>query len=103
MIRHPDARVTAYGHLSGFASGISRGARVAQGDIIGFVGATGIATGPHLHYEFRVAGIHRNPLSVALPSALPLPPEQLSVFRARVSDLLPQIAAIRGMQLVMLD
>jgi murein DD-endopeptidase MepM/ murein hydrolase activator NlpD len=103
MIRHPGDRMTVYGHLSGFATGIKKGARVAQGDVIGFVGATGIATGPHLHYEFRVAGIHRNPLSVALPSGLPLPPTQRPTFSARVADLMSQIEAIKDMQLVMLD
>lgn len=102
-IRHPGERVTVYGHLSRFASGITRGRRVAQGDVIGYVGASGIATGPHLHYEFRVAGIHRNPLSIAPPATVALPPAQLPTFHSRVEELMPQIAAIRNMQLVMID
>ena len=72
-IRHGGGVTTLYGHLSGFASGIRAGARVHQGEPIGFVGATGWATGPHLHYEFRVAGIFQDPLRVALPKADPVP------------------------------
>lgn len=102
-IRHPGDRVTVYGHLSGFASGITNGKRVSQGEVIGFVGATGLATGPHLHYEFRVAGVHRNPLAIALPTAAPLHPSQINTFKAHISDLEGQISAIRHMQLVSLD
>ncbi|HEY2629769.1 MAG TPA: M23 family metallopeptidase [Usitatibacter sp.] len=71
-IRHGGAITTLYGHLSGFAPGIRNGTRVHQGQPIGYVGATGWATGPHLHYEFRVAGIFQDPLRVALPKAEPV-------------------------------
>jgi murein DD-endopeptidase MepM/ murein hydrolase activator NlpD len=103
MVRHSGGRTTVYGHLSGFAPGIRNGLRVAQGDVIGFVGATGIATGPHLHYEFRVAGVHRNPLTVALPDATPISPAQLSTFKSHTTNLLSQIISVSSMQLVMLD
>jgi murein DD-endopeptidase MepM/ murein hydrolase activator NlpD len=103
MLRHFGDKATVYGHLSGFASGIKTGTRVTQGDVIGFVGATGLATGPHLHYEFKVAGIHRNPLTVALPNATPLPQAQLSIFRAHVEELLSKLDSIENLQLVMLD
>ncbi len=103
MLRHSGDQTTVYGHLSGFASGIKKGAKVAQGDVIGFVGATGLATGPHLHYEFKVAGIHRNPLTVALPTATPLPQSQLPTFRANVDELLSKLGRIENLQLVMLD
>lgn len=103
MIRHSGDQTTVYGHLSGFASGIKKGARVNQGDVIGFVGATGLATGPHLHYEFKVAGIHRNPLTVALPTAAPLPQAQLSTFRAHTGELLSKLGRIENLHLVMLD
>lgn len=103
VLRHAGDKTTAYGHLSGFAAGTRKGARVAQGDIIGYVGATGMATGPHLHYEFRVAGTHRNPLTVALPSATPLPAAQLPSFRTHAEELLAQIAGIRNVQMAMLD
>jgi len=71
-IRHGGSITTLYGHLSRFASGIRAGARVHQGDPIGYVGMTGWATGPHLHYEFRVAGMFKDPLRVALPKADPV-------------------------------
>lgn len=103
MVRHSGNRTTVYGHLSGFAPGIKNGVRVAQGDVIGFVGATGIATGPHLHYEFRVAGVHRNPLTVALPEAAPIPPAQLPTFKSAATALLSKISSVSDMQLVMLD
>jgi murein DD-endopeptidase MepM/ murein hydrolase activator NlpD len=103
VLRHAGDKTTAYGHLSGFAAGTKKGARVAQGDIIGFVGSTGMSTGPHLHYEFRVAGVHRNPLTVALPTATPLPQSQLSAFRDHAGDLMIQISSIRNLQMVMLD
>lgn len=92
-----------YGHLSGFASGVRKGSRVSQGEVIGFVGATGIATGPHLHYEFRVDGVHRNTLTVALPDATPLPTSELTAYKAAVSDLSWQIESIRDVQVALLD
>jgi murein DD-endopeptidase MepM/ murein hydrolase activator NlpD len=71
-IKHGGSITTLYGHLSGFAPGIRAGARVHQGQPIGYVGATGWATGPHLHYEFRVSGIFQDPLRVPLPKAEPV-------------------------------
>lgn len=103
FVRHPGNRTTVYGHLSGFASGLRKGTRVSQGEVIGFVGATGIATGPHLHYEFRVDGVHRNPLTVALPDALPLSAAELSAYQAAVSELTAQIESIREFQVAVLD
>lgn len=103
MVRHPGNRATVYGHLSGFASSLRKGSRVSQGEVIGFVGATGVATGPHLHYEFRVDGVHRNPLTVALPDASPLPTAQLTAFKAAVSDLTAQIESIREVRVALLD
>jgi murein DD-endopeptidase MepM/ murein hydrolase activator NlpD len=72
-IRHGGSITTLYGHLSAFAHGIHPGARVRQGEAIGYVGMTGYATGPHLHYEFKIAGTHQDPLRVALPKADPVP------------------------------
>ena len=72
-VRHGGGITTLYAHLSGFASGIRAGARVRQGEPVGYVGSTGYATGPHLHYEFKVSGIHQDPLRVALPKAEPVP------------------------------
>jgi len=85
-VRHGSGITTLYAHLSGFAGGIRAGARVQQGQPIGFVGATGYATGPHLHYEFKVAGIHQDPLRVALPKAEPVPGRLRSSFLAIAND-----------------
>jgi murein DD-endopeptidase MepM/ murein hydrolase activator NlpD len=79
-IRHGTGITTLYAHLSKFAAGIRAGARVRQGDPIGYVGMTGYATGPHLHYEFKMAGIHQDPLRVALPKAEPVPARLRSRF-----------------------
>lgn len=103
MVRHAGNRTTVYGHLSGFAPGIRKGSRVTQGEVIGYVGATGIATGPHLHYEFRVDGIHRNPLAVVLPDASPLPTAQLAAYKASFEELSGQIETIRDVRIVLLD
>ena len=73
MLKHQGGFSTRYAHLSSFTSGLRRGTRVHQGDVIGHVGQTGWATGPHLHYEFRVNDQVRDPLTVALPEALPVP------------------------------
>ena len=81
-VRHSGGVTTLYGHLSGFAQNVKRGSRVKQGDVIGFVGATGYATGPHLHYEFKVSGIHHDPMRVALPKAAPLPARLKPAFDA---------------------
>jgi hypothetical protein len=68
---------------------------VPQGAVIGYVGSTGLATGPHLHYEFRVNGQHRNPLSVTMPPPEPLKGAELAAFRAQTA---PAMARIRGME-----
>ena len=84
-VRHGGGITTLYGHLSGFAGGVRAGARVLQGQVIGYVGATGFATGPHLHYEFKIAGMHQDPMRVALPKAEPVPAALRPQF-ARVAD-----------------
>jgi murein DD-endopeptidase MepM/ murein hydrolase activator NlpD len=103
LLRHQGAYSTGYGHLSRFAAGLRRGARVHQGQVIGYVGQTGWATGPHLHYEFRISNVPRNPLSVALPTALPIPAEKLTVFRARSQPLSGQLALARGLMFATAD
>lgn len=81
-IRHGGGVVTLYAHLSGFAPAVRAGARVRQGEPIGYVGATGWATGPHLHYEFKLAGVHQDPMRVALPKAEPVPAHLIAQFRS---------------------
>lgn len=103
ILRHPGDRTTVYGHLSSFSAGIHKGAKVVQGEAVGHVGATGLATGPHLHYEFRINGVHRNPLTIALPDAGPLPLDQIGEFRSQAGQLSAQISTIRDSQLVLLD
>lgn len=103
MIRHPGNRTTVYGHLSGFATGVRKGSRVSQGEVIGYVGATGLATGPHLHYEFRVEGVHRNPLTIALPDATPLSADQLPAFKTAAAEMARQLDAARSIQVASLD
>lgn len=86
-IRHDRTHETCYGHLSRFAANIRSGARVKQGEKIGYVGRTGLATGPHLHYEFVENGQSINPLAMrSLPSE-PIASSQLVAFRARIQDL----------------
>ncbi len=74
VIQHGGNITTLYGHLSRFSGKARNGTRVRQGDIIGFVGQTGLATGPHLHYEYRKNGVHMNPRTVTLPAADPIDP-----------------------------
>jgi murein DD-endopeptidase MepM/ murein hydrolase activator NlpD len=79
-LEHRGNVTTLYAHLHGFAPGVRKGAKVRQGDLIGYVGSTGWSTGPHLHYEFRVKGEHVNPMTVALPEATPIDGPELPRF-----------------------
>jgi murein DD-endopeptidase MepM/ murein hydrolase activator NlpD len=103
VLRHHGGITTAYAHLSGFAGDVRRGERVAQGDTIGFVGATGWATGPHLHYEFRVNNQHRNPLTIAMPAAEPVPAERMAAFNAIARPLAAQLELLADVRLAALD
>ena len=95
VVRHQGRFTTLYAHMSGFGTGVTKGARVSQGDIIGFVGQTGWATGPHLHYEFRVADAAVNPLAITLPAALPLDAQHLAGFKLQAGPLATRIALLR--------
>ena len=96
MLKHGGTYSTVYAHLSRFAARLRNGTRVRQGETIGYVGQTGWATGPHLHYEFRVAGDARNPMTVALPTAFPIAPEQRAAFDAAIAPLATELAVARG-------
>ena len=87
IIKHGGKYSTLYAHLSRYKKGMKRGRSVRQGQIIGYVGKSGLATGPHLHYEFRVHDVHRNPLTVALPKADSIPQSEIDEFRSRTSHL----------------
>ena len=93
ILDHGRGYTTLYGHMSRFG-GIKQGQRVPQGTVIGYVGMTGLATGPHLHYEFRINGVHRNPLSVTMPPPEPLGGAALLAFRAQTSDALARIQRV---------
>lgn len=95
-IRHQAEYSTLYAHLAGFAQGVRNGASVKQGDVIGYVGATGLATGPHLHYEFKVAGVFRDPMSVAVPRAIPLLPQYQKAFTRTADSMQAKLTSIRG-------
>jgi murein DD-endopeptidase MepM/ murein hydrolase activator NlpD len=94
VIQHNGSISTAYGHMSRFASE-RVGQHVSQGQVIGYVGMTGLATGPHLHYEFRVNGTQRDPQTVTLPKPQPLPAAQLARFESQV--VRPQLARLKAM------
>jgi len=88
VIQHGGDIQTKYLHLSRFGKGIATGARIRQGQVIGFVGATGWATAPHLHYEFLVDGVHQNPRTVPLPKADPIPEQERRKFESQSASLL---------------
>lgn len=95
-IRHGGSITTLYAHLSGFARGLHAGSKVRQGEPVGFVGSTGYATGPHLHYEFKIAGVHQDPLRVALPKAEPVPArsrEQFARIAAQARETIARVAS----------
>ncbi len=92
IIKHGQKYSTLYAHLNRFARGIRVGKRVQQKDTIAYVGASGLATGPHLHYEFRVDGVHRNPLRVDLPEAGHVPESERRDFLVEANQLKNQMA-----------
>jgi len=103
MLNHQGNFSTVYGHLSRFAKGLRRGQRVAQGDVIGYVGMTGLANGPHLHYEFKINGQQRDPLRVALPNATPVDATDKAAFQSATGELIARLALLRNTNLAKLD
>ena len=96
LIKHQGVYSTLYGHLSSFASGLKRGQRIEQGHLIGYVGMTGWATGPHLHYEFRVSDHATDPLKAALPEAPPIGRSEQVAFRTVATTFDRQIELLRA-------
>ncbi len=80
VLKHGGSYSTLYAHLSGYPRGLRAGAQVEQGQVIGYVGSTGLATGPHLHYEFQVNGVHQNPLTLKFPQTEPIAPQYRAEF-----------------------
>jgi murein DD-endopeptidase MepM/ murein hydrolase activator NlpD len=96
ILQHGGNVTTLYGHLSRFGTR-AYGSRVRQGDVIGYVGATGLATAPHLHYEYRKNGVHLDPRTVILPNAEPLRGQELTAFRSAAAPLLQRLEAPNSM------
>lgn len=99
VLRHPNGYSTLYGHLSGFAKGVGVGQRVSQGDVIGYVGMTGLATGPHLHYEFRLNDVHQNPLKLAAPEAPSVSRETKKQFELATRPLIERLELLKETRL----
>jgi murein DD-endopeptidase MepM/ murein hydrolase activator NlpD len=97
MVQHPGNVTTVYGHLSAFARTTREGRPVRQGDVIGYVGMTGLATAPHLHYEYRINGVPVNSRTVKLPEALPVSPAHRADFLRASAPLLQRLDARSSM------
>lgn len=91
ILQHGQGITTLYGHMNAFARGMRSGSRVKQGQVIGYVGSTGLASGPHCHYEFRVHGVHKNPVTVALPKADPVPSSERAAFKKQAQSVLAKL------------
>jgi murein DD-endopeptidase MepM/ murein hydrolase activator NlpD len=98
ILNHGNGITTLYAHMSRFGR-FRTGQRVRQGEVIGFVGASGLATGPHLHYEFRVKGVHRDPLKVTFPKPEPLPKTELARFQMQTQPWLARLELLEGKSL----
>jgi len=91
IIQHGKTYRTLYGHMQGFAKGIRAGAPVRQGQVIGYIGTTGLSTGPHVHYEFQVNGVHVDPLGQKLPMADPIAKAERARFMAQSQPLMARM------------
>jgi murein DD-endopeptidase MepM/ murein hydrolase activator NlpD len=98
-IKHSNKTTSLYAHLSAFGSGLKAGSRIGQGDLVGLVGSTGWATGPHLHYEFLVEGTNVDPLKVALPNAAAVTAGEQAQFRSQVDGHMRRIALLSSPRL----
>lgn len=103
VVNHQGNRTTVYGHLSRFAKGLHRGQHVTQGEIIAYTGRSGLASGPHLHYEYRVNGQQHDPLRVALPDARPINPVQQTQFQTATALMNERLNLLSGNQLAKLE
>jgi murein DD-endopeptidase MepM/ murein hydrolase activator NlpD len=101
IIQHGGNIETLYAHLSKFHAAAKMNGRVRQGEVIGYVGATGLATAPHLHYEYRLNGVHRNPRTVELPQAEPILNEYRAEFLASAEPLLDELLQFKSTQVAM--
>lgn len=100
IIKHGEHYETLYAHLSKFKNGLENGDTVRQGEVIGYVGQTGLATGPHLHYEFRIDGVHKNPESLNHDHSMPLNPDHMAEFKTQARPLLAQLYRAKASNLL---
>jgi murein DD-endopeptidase MepM/ murein hydrolase activator NlpD len=103
IIQHGGNITTLYAHMSKFQAAAKLNGRVRQGDVIGYVGATGLATAPHLHYEYRLNGVHRNPRTVQLPQADPISDEYKADFLAAAGPILGELLQYKRTQLALVS
>lgn len=103
VLKHDTQYSSAYGHLSGFDKKLQKGMRIRQGDIIGFVGSTGMATGPHLHYELRVNGVQRDPSRIVMPAAQPISKKYHAVFHKQTRELISRLDLLRNTRFAALN
>lgn len=103
VLKHDAQYSSAYGHLSGFNKKLQKGGRIKQGDIIGFVGSTGMATGPHLHYELRINGVQHDPSKIVMPAAQSISKKYYSVFRRQTRELTSRLDLLRNARLAALN
>lgn len=96
ILKHGGKYSTLYAHLHRYARGVRTGSRVKQGQIIGYVGKSGLATGPHLHYEFRINGVHRNPLTVKLPKVESISKNALADFKLKINPMIVELDQLTG-------
>jgi murein DD-endopeptidase MepM/ murein hydrolase activator NlpD len=95
-LQHGNKYTTVYGHLNGFKRGLKKGDKVKQGEVIGYVGQTGLATGPHLHYEFRINDKHVDPLSHKLPASDPIDGKKMAQFKKAAAPLLQKLDQLKA-------
>ncbi|TMH56296.1 MAG: M23 family peptidase [Betaproteobacteria bacterium] len=103
VLRHHGGYSTYYAHLRNFALGLRAGRRVVQGEIIGYVGQTGWASGPHLHYEFHLHNQNRNPLTMAFPTAQPILAIELAAFRRTAEPVIARLDLLKSGDLALLE
>jgi murein DD-endopeptidase MepM/ murein hydrolase activator NlpD len=103
ILQHGGNITTLYAHMSRFAGKVGTGSRVRQGQTIGYVGATGLVTGAHLHYEYRISGVHRNPRTVKLPQASPIADQYRQRFLAASGPIIEELEKFKSTQLASVD
>lgn len=103
IVQHGQKYKTLYAHMSRYANGLRVGSNVSQGQVIGYVGMTGLATGPHLHYEFQVNGRHVDPLGIELPVSDPVPKAERTAFMAISNKMMASLDQQSASQLALLE